>query len=172
MSDKDYWKKVYEQAEPKAAKYLHSNGTIDENPGTGGGGGITVEALSVTENGVYTAPSGKAYSPVTVNIPSSAGKRTIGVQGAMGDSDGYIDVKGFDSASNMLSNLPAGTYHFHFFSTDTSGTINTVTTIFADTFKVSVSNDVLTASEDVAFLNQDDTYSAVGYYSAIFQSTN
>lgn len=34
----------------------------------GGGGGTTVEALSVTQNGTYTAPSGKAYSPVTVNV--------------------------------------------------------------------------------------------------------
>ena len=34
----------------------------------GGGGGVTVEPLSVTENGTYTAPSGKAYSPVTVDV--------------------------------------------------------------------------------------------------------
>lgn len=34
----------------------------------GGGGGITVKSLSVTENGTYTAPTGKAYSPVTVNV--------------------------------------------------------------------------------------------------------
>ena len=36
----------------------------------GGGGGVTVEALTVTANDTYTAPSGKAYSPVTVNVPS------------------------------------------------------------------------------------------------------
>lgn len=36
-----------------------------------GGGGIVAEPLVVTENGVYTAPSGKAYSPVTVNVPSA-----------------------------------------------------------------------------------------------------
>lgn len=37
--------------------------------GTGSGGGsVTVEALSVTANGTYTAPSGTAYSPVTVNV--------------------------------------------------------------------------------------------------------
>lgn len=35
-------------------------------------GGIIAEPLAVTENGVYTAPSGKAYSPVTVNVPSGA----------------------------------------------------------------------------------------------------
>ncbi len=34
----------------------------------GGGGDITVEPLSVTENNTYTAPTGKAYSPVTVNV--------------------------------------------------------------------------------------------------------
>lgn len=39
--------------------------------GGGGGGEITKEALSVNSNGTYTAPSGKAYSPVTVNVPNT-----------------------------------------------------------------------------------------------------
>lgn len=39
--------------------------------GGGGGGGVTVEPLSVSENGSYTAPSGKAYSPVVANVPNS-----------------------------------------------------------------------------------------------------
>lgn len=34
-----------------------------------GGGDITVESLSATENKTYTAPTGKAYSPVVVNVP-------------------------------------------------------------------------------------------------------
>lgn len=34
------------------------------------GGGTTIDALSVTANGTYTAQSGHAYSPVTVNVPS------------------------------------------------------------------------------------------------------
>jgi len=34
----------------------------------GGGSGVTVEALTATENKTYTAPEGKAYSPVTVNV--------------------------------------------------------------------------------------------------------
>lgn len=33
------------------------------------GGGVTVEPLSVFDNGIYTAPTGKAYSPVTVGVP-------------------------------------------------------------------------------------------------------
>ena len=32
------------------------------------GSSVTVEALSVTANGTYTAPTGRAYSPVTVNV--------------------------------------------------------------------------------------------------------
>lgn len=38
----------------------------------GGGSSVTVEALSVTQNGTYTAPTGKAYSPVTVNVGGGA----------------------------------------------------------------------------------------------------
>lgn len=36
--------------------------------GEGGGSDVSVVSLSVTENGTYTAPSGTAYSPVTVNV--------------------------------------------------------------------------------------------------------
>ena len=34
----------------------------------GSGSSVTVEALNVTQNGTYTAPTGKAYSPVTVSV--------------------------------------------------------------------------------------------------------
>ena len=44
---------------------------MGKNAGGGGGGDITVEALSVTENGTYTADEGKAYSPVSVSVPNS-----------------------------------------------------------------------------------------------------
>lgn len=36
------------------------------------GSSVTVEPLSVTANGTYTAPTGKAYSPVTVNVQTSS----------------------------------------------------------------------------------------------------
>ena len=39
----------------------------------GGGGSITVEELNVTENNTYTAPEGKAYSPVIVNVSGGVG---------------------------------------------------------------------------------------------------
>lgn len=38
-----------------------------------GGSSVMVEALTATENKTYTAPSGKAYSPVTVNVASQIG---------------------------------------------------------------------------------------------------
>lgn len=40
----------------------------------GGNSGVEVEELDVTENGTYTAPSGKAYSPVVVNVASGGGE--------------------------------------------------------------------------------------------------
>lgn len=42
---------------------------LDDDPTTH----ITVESLSVTQNGTYTAPTGKAYSPVTVNVSGGGG---------------------------------------------------------------------------------------------------
>lgn len=39
-----------------------------DNYSEGSGTSITIESLSVTENGTYTAQTGKAYSPVTVNV--------------------------------------------------------------------------------------------------------
>lgn len=47
--------------------YVHLD---DEAPS----GQITVESLSVTQNGTYTAPTGKAYSPVSVNVSGGGGQ--------------------------------------------------------------------------------------------------
>lgn len=44
---------------------------------------IEVESLSVTQNGTYTAPDGKAYSPVTVNV-SSSGMGTLLATSSLG----------------------------------------------------------------------------------------
>lgn len=43
---------------------------VEEAGGGGGGADIEVEAVTFTENGTFTAPEGKAYSPVTVNVPT------------------------------------------------------------------------------------------------------
>lgn len=42
---------------------INSNTIVEHNTNTA----VTVEPLSVTSNGTYTAPNGKAYSPITVN---------------------------------------------------------------------------------------------------------
>ena len=75
----DYWKKVYDQAEPKVAKYLHADGTIDENPGSGGGGSDLEnnKEVTITENGTIeiTPTEGKdgmKKVTATVNVPSDA----------------------------------------------------------------------------------------------------
>lgn len=47
---------------------------VVEESGGGGGGDITVESLTVTENDTYTAPEGKAYSPVIVNVEGGGGE--------------------------------------------------------------------------------------------------
>lgn len=52
----------------------------------GGGSSITVEPLTVTANGTQTAPSGKAYSPVTVNVPNSYTDSDIGKAVGIGHS--------------------------------------------------------------------------------------
>lgn len=54
--------------------YLYEIATKMQGGG-GGGGGVTVEPLSVTANGTYTAPSGKAYSPVTVAVDTDEWQR-------------------------------------------------------------------------------------------------
>lgn len=43
--------------------------TFAEATSGGGGSGITVEPITIAQNGTTTAPSGKAYSPITVNVP-------------------------------------------------------------------------------------------------------
>ena len=75
-------------------KYFYlADGTKTQGTSSGGGGrgavtqdqdgylvlddeagqSITVESLSVTQNGTYTAPTGKAYSPVTVSVSGGGG---------------------------------------------------------------------------------------------------
>lgn len=46
--------------------------------------GVETEPLSVTENGTYTAPTGKAYTPVTVNVSSQEEESWV---------DKYLDLK-------------------------------------------------------------------------------
>lgn len=60
-----------------------------------GGGDITIEPLTVNENGTTVAPSGKAYSPVTVNV---AGRTN------------YYELTGGGSSSSTKQDVEL-TYH-------------------------------------------------------------
>jgi hypothetical protein len=100
----------------------------------GGGGDIDVDPLTVTENGVYSASSGHAYSPVTVSVPQSGitptgtsnitangiydvtnfASASVAVPGASGTtnitSNGIYDIASFASASvNVPGIVPSGT---------------------------------------------------------------
>lgn len=94
-----------------AWSYTYSNGTLTvSSQGTNNGGyfhqpgyyqltygvggtvepvEIEVEPLSVTTNGTYTAPDGKAYSPVTVNVS--------------GGGSANIDTKTINTSNNPVS---------------------------------------------------------------------
>lgn len=72
--------------------------------GGGGGGDIDVDALTVTENGVYSASSGHAYSPVTVSVPTS-GITPVGTKDI--SSNGLYDVTNFSQASVSVP-IPSG----------------------------------------------------------------
>ena len=76
--------------------------------GGGGGGDIDVDALTVTENGTYTASSGHAYSPVTVSVPQS-GITPTGTSNIT--ANGIYDVTNFASASVSVPTgvFPSGT---------------------------------------------------------------
>lgn len=56
--------------------------------------GVQVEELNVSENGTYTAPSGKAYSPVKVNVSG----------GGSDFSTAEVTIKSNDI---MLAGMPA-----------------------------------------------------------------
>ena len=74
----------------------------------GGGSGVTVGPLSVSSNGTYSAPTGTAYSPVTVSVPTlSASTITITENGVYSAPTGYayspvtVSVSGGGSADYL-----------------------------------------------------------------------
>lgn len=74
----------------------------------------TIEPLSVTENGTYTAPSGKAYSPVTVDVSGSGGNVTTVEFGDdsvfTADYIGYVDGNGDYQYATSLAVMSAVSY--------------------------------------------------------------
>lgn len=50
-------------------------------------GGVEVIPVTISENGTTTAPSGKAYNPVTVSVPRPSGSITLTANGSYNISD-------------------------------------------------------------------------------------
>ena len=84
--------------------------------GGGGGSGITVEPITITQNGTTTAPSGKAYSPITVNVSKEV------VLSVPVLPDGFtIEKKASQGGSIVISSPTA----FSFFYVEPTGTYKT-----------------------------------------------
>ena len=75
ISDKVMMKEVLKATGFDCPQGMENKTFEQATSGSGGGGsgsGITVEPITITQNGTTTAPSGKAYSRITVNVPLSA----------------------------------------------------------------------------------------------------
>ena len=68
---------------------------------------VQVDALNVTTNGTYTAQSGHAYSPVTVNV-SGGGSGSVSDPIRFFDYDGTL-VASYSSVPSSLPNVPTHT---------------------------------------------------------------
>lgn len=97
----------------------------------GGGGDITTEALNVTANGQYTAPQGKAYTPVNVNV---AGYK-------VGEVETPTPIATFNGTANPLKSLSASIVPVQAGSGDPSPT-NVRPISGWDEVNITVANDV------------------------------
>lgn len=95
---------------------LNSGGTWVKQAGSGGGGGgggssVAVTPLSVTSNGTYTAPSGSAYSPITVNVAGSAARMIAGGVNFIDDYDNTIVYSYTVDEFMEMSEMPPNPVH-------------------------------------------------------------
>ena len=72
---------------------------------------ITIEPLSVTQNGTYTATTGHAYSPVTVNVSGGGGSSASKKQINFIDYDGTILHSYTKSEWQSVTALPSNPSH-------------------------------------------------------------
>lgn len=100
-----------------SASLAFPDGFVDAIGDIETGGGVTVSPLSVTANGTYTAPSGEAYSPVTVNVPTGGGGTSNVVTGTFTGTttgaamDVTLNYSGSGYPIAVMVYPEEGTYH-------------------------------------------------------------
>lgn len=120
-----------------AGGYFHQPGYYQLTYGVGGEApAITTEPLSVASNGIYTAPRGKAYTPVTVNVSGGGGSGwSTDTKTATGGSTypvslNFTSMKGepkafFLRTTSQISSSGSTTYYYitamRYNGTDTTG---------------------------------------------------
>lgn len=111
------------------------------------GSSVTVEALSVTQNGTYTAPTGTAYSPVTVNV---SGGDTPSGGGSLSDPIRFFDYDGtlVASYSSVPSSLPDVPTHSNLKDGTWNYTLQQLTTQFNSMGACDVGANYMTKSGD------------------------
>ena len=131
--------------------YQDANGYLvldDDAPST-----ITVEALNVTTNGTYTAPTGKAYSPVTVSVSGGGGG------GDMSDPIRFFDYDGtlVASYSSVPASLPSVPTHTGLTNGTWNHTLQQVTTQFnaMGTCDVGANYDTVSGATEIDIELQD-----------------
>lgn len=116
--------------------------------GTGsGGGGVTVSPLSVTANGIYTAPSGEAYSPVTVNVSGGGGsveEKAVNFR----DYDGTVVYSYTAAEFAALTALPANPSHTGLIAQGWNWTLSDAKTYVASYGRLEVGQMYTTSSGD------------------------
>ena len=110
-----------------AGGYFHQPGYYQLTYGVGGNPPtITTESLTVTSNGTYTAPRGKAYTPVIVNVSGSGGGGNSKAIQVNSDA-ASVHTNGYTSTGISITVAKAGTYNVSWMAwrSSSSGTMGT-----------------------------------------------
>ena len=123
---------------------------LDDDPGSSS---IAVGSLSVTQNGTYTAPTGTAYSPVTVNVSGGSSG------GDMNDPIRFFDYDGtlVASYSSVPVSLPSVPTHNKLTNGTWNYTLQQVTAQFnaMGTCDVGANYDTVSGATEIDIVLQD-----------------
>ena len=113
---------------------------------------VPSETKTITANGTYTPSSGKFFSSVTVNVPSSSGG---------GSSDNNCEAYHITSASAVLNFKTTGTVKVWGYGTATSGYMTSVYAFVGDGYYKSASWGSPTKTSASFSVNADGTLSGL-----------